>query len=1018
MAANSVAANLLMVALIAGGLIAAFSIKQEVFPEYELDIINISVSYPGTSPEEVEQGVILSIEEEARALESADRVTAVATEGRASVIIELIAGTDANKALQDIKSAVDRISSLPDDAERPIISLQSRRREVLRIALSGDLEEQTLYDLAMRVKNDLTSLPGITQVELRGLREPEIKVEVPQQALRSHDLTLRDIASRIREQAIDIPAGGIKAQGGEVLLRTKERREFSREFLDVPVVLSGDGAVLTLGDIATTREGFADSDREAYYNGKRAALVYVYRTGEQTPGDISTVVRGYMDTLRQSLPKGIGAEIYNDRSELYRDRLNLLLKNGSLGLVLVLISLGLLLEPRLAFWVAMGMPISIIGSFTILILLGGSINMVSMFAFLITIGIIVDDAVVVGENIYYKREHEKLPPLEASISGVREMAAPVFVAVATNIVAFIPMLFVSGSTGKFFAILPAVVIAVFTISFIESLYVLPAHLAYRRNEASGRVLSALARVSGACSRMLERFVSSVYSPGVKWAINSRYLVVIAAVAVLLVSYAYWSAGWIDFSFRPRIQTDRIDAEIELPYGSRIEEVRNIAKLVEEGGMRAIEKSGGRDILSGVMTDIGRRGSNTAEVTFDLVSQSRREVTTREFSALWRKEVGDMAGLERLFFDYLVGPGGSAAISVELTHPDPVTLELAASELARTLGTFSGVTDINDGFARGKPQIDFRLRQDGRASGLSAQMLGEQIRHAFYGIEALRLQRGQDEVKVMVSLPEAERQSLFDLEELTVLTGDGGDMPLAQAVEMGHGRAYTEINRVDGKRVLNVTASVVPGQANENKVLASLKNGYFQELAARYSGLGYSFQGRQRDQRNAARNLLYGLSLALPIIFCLLAVMFRSYILALLVMLSIPFGLVSAMIGHIIMGFDLSIISVFGMIALCGIVVNGGVVFTVTANRYIDEGLGSHEATYRTAIRRFRPIVLTAMTTFFGLAPMIFEQSVQARFLVPMAISLGYGILFTTVVILILTPSLFAIYHDIRKTALK
>ncbi|HEB02484.1 MAG TPA: efflux RND transporter permease subunit, partial [Nitrospirae bacterium] len=458
---------------------------------------------------------------------------------------------------------------------------------------------------------------------------------------------------------------------------------------------------------------------------------------------------------------------------------------------------------------------------------------------------------------------------------------------------------------------------------------------------------------------------------------------------------------------------RDSAEIELPFGSRVEEVRKVARLVEEGGMRAIEKSGGREILSGVMTDIGRRGNNTAEVTFDLVTQGQRKITTREFSRLWREEVGEIPGLERLFFDFLIGPGGSSAINVELTHPDPETLELAATDLAAAIAEFKGTADINDGYAKGKPQIDFRMSPEGNAEGLDSLALGQQLRHAFYGIEALRLQRGQDEVKVMVRLPESERNSLYDLEGLLVRTPGGGNIPLSRAASISHGRAYTEINRVDGRRVISVTASVIPGQANENKIIADLKSGYMPELAGKYSGLKYSFEGRQREQRKTALNLFAGIALGLPAIFCLLAIIFRSYMLALLVLLSIPFGLVSAIIGHILMGYDLSIISVFGMIALCGIVVNGGVVYTVTANRYVSEGMEPFEAAYRAAIRRFRPIVLTAMTTFLGLAPMIFEQSVQARFLVPMAISLGYGILFSTVIILVLTPSLYAIYHDMK-----
>jgi multidrug efflux pump subunit AcrB len=1014
MAKNHVAANLLMMVLILGGIISASTITQEVFPEFDLDIVTISVQYPGTSPEEVEQGIILSIEEEVRSLEHVDRVSSLAYEGRAVITIELVTGSNPDKALQDIKSSIDRISSFPINAERPIINLKTRRREVLRVAIYGDFEDRILSDFAKKVEDDLTSLPGITQVEVRGLRDPEISVNVPQKFLRTYGLTIAGIATTIAQQATDIPAGGIKAQGGEVLLRTKERKQFAREFGDISIISLIDGTVVRLKDIAEINEGFAETEREAYFNGKKAALIYVFRIGDQTPGSISKAVHEYTESFQENLPEGIGMEIYNDRSEYYKGRMRLLTRNGTLGLLLVLIVLGLFLEPRLAFWVAMGMPISIIGSFIILTLIGGSINMVSMFAFIVTLGIIVDDAVVVGENIYYKRQQKLLPPLQASIEGVREMSAPVFVAVATNVIAFVPLLFISGSTGRFFAILPAVIVAVFTISYIESLIVLPAHLTYPYDGKVPRALSYLERVPARCSRALESFVDKIYLPMINWALSSRYIVVVIAIAVLIVSHAYWDNGWINFSFRPRIQTDRIDAEVELPFGSSIKDVRRIAKLVEDGGLRAIEKNGGREILEGVMTDIGRRGSNTAEVTFNLVPQSDREISTREFSIKWRKEVGEIAGLERLFFDYLIGPGGSSAINVEFTHPDPATLELAATDLADNLRSYNGVTDIYDGFAQGKPQLDFKLKPEGRAAGLSAVSLGSQVRHAFYGSEALRLQRGKDEIKVMVRLPASERVSLHDLDQLIIRTSDNAEMPLSQAASIKSSRAYTQIKRVDGKRVINVTASVVPGVANENKVLQSLREEYLPELESRYSGLRYSFEGRQREQRSAGRSMLFGLILALSAIYCLLAALFRSYILGLFIMLSVPFGLVSAMLGHIIMGFDLSFISVFGMIGLCGIVVNGGVVYTVTANRYIAEGRDPLVAARDAAVRRFRPIVLTAVTTFLGLAPMIFEQSVQARFLVPMAISLGFGILFTTPVILLITPSLYAIYTDIKK----
>ncbi len=1011
MAGNHVAANLLMFLLVIGGLIAANRITKEVFPSYDLDIVNISMSYPGASPEEVEQGIILAMEEEIRSLENIERVTSTANEGSASVRVELLSGVNPDKSLQEIKNGIDRITSFPDDVERPTVSLLSRRREVLRLALYGDLDEYSLFGLAETVREDLIRLPQINQVELGGTRAPELAIEVPQHVLRAHNLTLEEVADTVRKAAVDIPAGGIKTQGGEILLRTSERRETALEFSNLKVISQQDGTELSLSSIATIREGFAETDREAWYNGKRAVTLSVYRTGDQTPIEISEAVHAYMDELAPTLPAGVQLTASRDRSEMYKDRLDLLLRNGALGLLLVMVTLGLFLEPRLAFWVSMGIPISIIGSILILYFVGGSINMISLFAFIITLGIVVDDAVVVGENIYHKRE-EGLVPYRAAFTGVIEMSAPVLIAVATNIIAFIPLLFVSGSTGRFFSVLPEVVISVFLLSLVECLYILPAHLNYPRQEKSNRLLLLLGKIPIFCDRLLDRFIHGPFTGLLRLSLSGRYVVAALALAVLVVGYAYWDSGHINFSFRPRIQTDSIDAEIELPYGVSMEEVKQVVRQVEQGGIRALEKSGGQSIMVGMRTDIGKRGSNAAEVSITLVPQDEREITTRDFSTIWRQEVGEIAGLEKLFFDFLVGPGGAAAINIELSHPDPTTLELAAADLAEAVSRYEGVTDINDGFAQGKPQYDFKMLPEGRAAGLTARDLGRQVRHAFYGTEVLRQQRGRNEVKVVVRLPEDERNSLLHLEKLLLRTPDGGEMPLNRAARIIQGRAYTQIERVDGRRVLDVTANVVAGKANENKILAALKKDFLPELVARYNGLSYSFAGRQREKNKALDELLMGLGFSMAAIFCLLAVLFRSYIQSLMVMISIPFGLLSALLGHVIMGYNLSIISLFGMIALCGVVINDSLVFMVTANRYRDLGMTPFEAALNGAARRFRPIMLTSLTTFFGLAPMIFEESVQARFLVPMALSLGYGILFTTLVILVLMPVLYMIYYDV------
>jgi multidrug efflux pump subunit AcrB len=883
------------------------------------------------------------------------------------------------------------------------------------MALYGDLSEAEFYRTATLIKDELLSRSGVNQVDLRGIRQPEITIDVSQHTLNEFGLTLEDIAAKIQARAVDVPGGGVKTEAGEILVRTTERKDFARDFGEVEIIDASGAHSVRLESIASIREGFEDTTRQSYYNGKPSVGIFIYRVGNQTPQSVSAATHQFVEEFSQQLPQGVQLEIYSDRSSYYQERMHLLLRNGVIGLCLVLLSLGLFLEPRLAFWASMGIPISIFGSFIILLLLGGSINMVSMFAFIITLGIIVDDAVIVGENIFYHRQRSNDGFL-ASITGAREMAVPVFVAVLTNIIAFVPLLFVPGSTGKFFSILPAVVVSVFIISFVECLLILPAHLSYPINNNNSK--SLLARVPRAFNQLLERFITSIFKPLLSGCLRNRYLTVVIALAFLGVCFTYWHSGWINFSFRPQIQTNSIDAEIELPYGVPLSEVKRIADLVEQGGLRVIENNGGQNILKGVRKELGRGGSNRAEITFTLVSQSDRSITTREFSRQWRREVGIVPGLEKLFFDFLIGPGGSSAIHVELSHPDPETLESAAVSLADYLSQYNGVTDINDGFGAGKPQLDFQVSAEAASLGITARSLGQQLRHAFYGAEAIRQQRDKAEVKVMVRLPQGERTSLAILDDLLVRSNQGVLIPIRQAASFSSNRAYTEIRRVDGRRIINVTANVVPGQVNENKILASLRNDFLPGLLAEYSGLRYSFQGRERERQNAVKQLIKGLLLLFPAIFAILAILFRSYLQAFMIMMVTPFGIIGALLGHIIMGFDLSIISIFGMIALCGVVINGGLVYTVTANSYRPDNKSYVDAALQAALRRFRPIILTALTTFFGLAPMIFEQSIQARFLVPMAISLGYGILFSTVVVLLLAPCLYTISLDIASVVSK
>ena len=1025
---HTVAANLVMLIFLLGGFLVSTNVKQEVFPEFKVDLIRVSVAYPGASPEEVEQGIILSIEDVVRGLDGVKEVTSTASEGRAKVEIELIDGVNADNVLQDVTNEIDSIQSFPELAEKPMSSLAEVRNQVLIVLVHGDQEEQTLREVAERVRDDLLQRPGITLVELGAVRPREIAIEVPQRHLRAYGLTLNRIGKEIGEAAIELPGGGVKTSGGEVLLRTQERRDFGREFAEIPIASTPDGATITVGDIATINDGFEDVDKEAFYNGQRAIQVKVFRVGQETPQSISDNVYAYLEELRQELPDGIGLAVWNDQSEIYRDRMYLLLKNAFLGLILVLLLLGLFLDIKLAFWVTVGLPVSIIGSFLFIPLTGASINMISLFAFIITLGIIVDDAVVAGEIIYQKRE-QGLPFLDAAIAGAKEIAGPITFAVLTNIAAFLPLFFVPGDLGNFLRQVPSVVVAVFVVSLIESLFVLPAHLAHTR--APSGFWETLDHLRRWFSQAMQAFIRKRYQPFLRIAIANRYLTVAVGVALLILAAGMLAGGHISFTFLPAIDSEIITVQATLHYGVPMEQSRRVLDHLLESARAALAQRGGEAALIGIYGQIGsslmRRGpgqastsstgSHVVGVQVFLVPADQRDFSGADFANTWRSSVGAIPGLESLTFKAEVGPTGDAAVDIQLSHRSRATLETAARELAEVLSQYAGVTDIDDGVSLGKPQLSFRIKPEAHSLGLNATDLARQVRGAFYGVEALRQQRGRDEVKVIVRLPESERRSSFTVEQLILLTGQGGEIPLAEAAEIEPGRAYTEIKRREGRRIMAVTADVDDQIANANQIIGEVIANDMETLKTKYPGLTYSLEGEQSSQRESLSAMADGFALVLLLIYGLLAIPFRSYVQPLIVMLGIPFSFIGAVAGHLLLGYGLSLVSLFGIVALAGVVVNDSLVLIVGTNRIREEqGIPVSEAVIQGAMNRFRPIVLTSLTTFFGLAPMMFETAMQARFLIPMAISLGFGILFGTVIILTILPSVYLIVEDVLRRA--
>ncbi|MCP5521740.1 MAG: efflux RND transporter permease subunit [Verrucomicrobiales bacterium] len=1011
-ARNHVAANLLMVAVVATGLLVARHIRQEIYPTFVLDVVRISMEYRGASPDEVEHSIILPIESELRSMEVIREVRSVASEGSASISAELVPGTDRNRGLQEITAAVQRISLFPDDAEPPVISLDGgRRRGVMYLSLYGDLDQRGLVAYARQIEEALLAEPDISLVEIRGMRRPEVQIEITQARLRSLGLRLEDVAEAIDASALDVPAGSIKTPGGNVLLKTAERRNLAQEFQDIAILSRADGTKIRLGDIAEVREDFEESDTERYFDGRPSIYLGVYSSESQSPLTVARAVRRFLDRELPHLPPSVGMTVTYDRSRSYEERIQMLMTNGALGLMLVVLALGLFLELRVAFWTAAGIPVSILGSLFLLPAMDASINMISLFGFIVTLGIVVDDAVVVGEDIFHKMS-EGMSRMDAAVAGVKAMTVPVVFAVSTNIIAFVPLLFVPGATGQFFYVLPAVVIAVFTVSLIECLFILPAHLAYHGKRVH---FPWFARFNDWQTRLRIRIDDAIdrwYSPVVRTVIRHRYLTGAMFLAALILVIAYTFSGRVNFAFRPSIETPFIQAEIEMPSGTPVARTREVVFQIEQAARNALEENGETNILVGISCGIAERSASEGEVSVRLVEQSQRKITGARFASLWREAIGDIPDLESLFFDYLIGPGGSAEIDIQLSHPEVEVLRQAATEVAAAIEGYPGVEDVRKGFGSEMPQFNFEIKPAGRSLGLDARQLGRQIRHAFYGAEALRQPRDRDELRVMVRLPREERNSLGALEDLLIRAPGGGQIPLKQAARVIRTEAPVRIERVDGARVHNVTANVVPGVTTGNKVLAAFSEAALPEILARHPGLRCSFEGEQREQRESMLSLTWGLVAALFAIYGIMAALLRSYVQAFIVLLMIPWSLAGAVMGHVVMGYDLSVFSIFGMLALCGMVVNGAFVMAVTRNEYQQEGTPATEAIRRAAQRRFRPILLTALTTFLGLAPMILETSLQALFLVPMAIALGIGTLVSCFVVMTFIPAMMVVAEDL------
>ena len=1019
-AENHVAANLLMVLIIVAGVITGLSMKVEIFPEVSLDTISVTVEYPGASPSEVEEGIVKKIEDQIAGLAGIKEITSKAQEGLATVMIEAEKGWDVKKLLDEVKASVDRITTFPEEAEQPVVQQLTRVHRVISLAVYGHTDESTLKEIARRIKDDITNLPGITLADLSGVRQREIHVGIPEQTLRRYSLTLGVVAEAIKRSSLDLPAGRIKTESREILIRTKGRKYHARDYARVPVITRPDGAKVLLGDIAALEEGFQDVDVRARFQGLPAVIINVYRIAEQNALDVASKVLQYLEELRPSLPEGVYVATYQDRSKNLRSRIRLLVKNMAYGLILVSLLLGLFLDIRLAFWVAAGIPISFLAGIMALPHLDVSINMISLFAFIMVLGIVVDDAIIVGENIFRKRASVS-DPLKASVEGAIEVGRPVIFSVLTTVAAFWPLLLGSGTMGKFMRNIPLVVIVVIMGSLVESLLILPSHLAMCKVKDKKEKI---------VTRMLQWVTQRPYKKLLQFSIRWRYAVAGAAILVLFFAGGLWTGGVLKFIFFPKVESDVLICNITMPVGTPFEKTVEVVERIERAAKEAMEEGQRRTSkdappilqyvaslvgfqVGGHITGVrGDSGGHLAQVFVQLVGSEERDIGAVELAKIWRKRVGEIPEADSISFHSTLFSAGTP-IEVHLSMEQPEPLLRAADALKQELRQIPGVYDIGDSFLPGKDEIRLGLKPGAETLGLNLEDLARQVRHAFYGAEALRLQRDQEEVKVLVRYPDKERVSIANLEEMRIKTPSGHMVPFREIAQVSIAKGYASIERVQRRRVIRVTADVDEQVANAYQIRSYLEQEFLPSLKASFPGLRYSIEGEGKRQRESMADVIKGFTIAIFAIYALLAVPLRSFTQPLVIMLAIPFSLVGALLGHLVMGLNLSLLSLFGMVGLAGVAVNDSLVLLHAINRMRNEGIGLTESVATAGIIRFRAIVLTSLTTFAGLMPLILEKSLQAQFLIPMAVSLGFGILFATIITLILVPCAYMMMEDIH-----
>ncbi len=1012
---NPVAANLLMLIIMAVGIGAAFNIQRSMMPAIDVEWIYINAPYPGAAPEEVEKGIVLKIEEAINDVDGIKRVESQAYESYAMIWIEPQDGVDLSRLLDDVQNRVDAIPHFPEEAEKPIISQPEVMFPALTVQIAGDLDERSMKAMASEIRLELLAYPEISAADIIGARDYEIAIEISEQLLREYHLTLGDVANVIARSSLDLPAGSVQTENGDIMLRTLGQAYVQQDFEAIVLKTWPDGARLMLRDIATVNDGFVDGRGFSTFNGKYSLGINIFAMGKQDIIETADAAKAYVLEKQARLPDGVKLQIWNDSTYYLEGRLGMMVKNLAMGALLVFIILALFLEIKLAFWVMLGIPVCFLGAMALISTpyIDASLNMISIFGFILVLGIVVDDAIIMGESAYSEQERNG-HSVDNIITGVHRVATPATFGVLTTIVAFTPTLFVEGAFAPFPEACGWVVILCLIFSLIESKWILPAHLAHSK-PTRNRFLLQVDHVQEATNRWLSAFIHNRYRPLMQRCINNRYLTLSLFLSMLILCSGLIIGDVVRTILSPDTPGEALQVELRMSQGTPELRTQQVIQKVA-AALLAVEEDyqNKNNTDEKLIAHMGAYGFDriNGHIDVELTKDDQRSLPTREIERRWREKIGRVHGAEVFAIANSDGPSFGPDIAFDLMHKDFGTLGLAAAELEESMTRYTGVYDIRNGASDTADEFHLDILPEAESLGLTRYDLASQVRHAFYGAEAQRVQRGIDEIKVMVRYPRADRENVNSLNSMFIRTPEGEEVPFETVAVADVRQGLLKATRLNFQRAAEVTAQADKALVEPGKIISDIEEKILPPILEKYPGLAYRVSGLAEEEKKMAVSMGVGFGLALFGIYALLAIPTKSYLQPLIIMGVIPFGMIGAIVGHWLTGYAVSMMSVMGLIALSGVVVNDSLILVDHVNKAVANGEDRHSAVLGAGVKRFRAIMLTSLTTFFGLAPMLLERTAQAQFMVPMAISLAFGILFATVITLLLVPCLYIILEDL------